>query len=323
MHKYFIFFILRMMFFLTPLLLKGQAVPADEENIPYLVTFGKGAIADFGDNDHQQIFYVNIPFKFQQPFFIRVFDPDTGGMLDEKIGNFNTTTTFSVYGGNGTFSEREKYQSPYSSGTLLSTQTFSFNAATDAKWVTFGPFNPRQGEVINELEGFIFKIVCNGLSGDDGNLYRYFISTEPGINRSVEGANAFTYQYTFRLPETPGEMVHIYPYVGQDVISIKQYNFDFDFDGEIQIVSVNKNGEPVAKSGNGTWQSSTHTITEDEQNTSLDIQLIKSNNSLSSNNNMVFYITNQYGRLLPFYTIPIGGIPRYKYRISVKRINRN
>jgi hypothetical protein len=34
---------------------------------------------------------------------------------------------------------------------------------------------------------------------------------------------------------------------------------------------------------------------------------------------MVFYITNQYGELMPFYTVPIGGVPKYKYKIGVKR----
>ena len=310
-------------FIYLPLELKSQAIPADEENVPYLVTFGKQAAKNYGDNDNQQVFFINIPMNYEKPFFVRVFDPDTGGSFDEQIGGFDTQTNFAVYGGRGTYTNRENFRPPVQSGTLLSSRNFTNNAANDGKWFSFGPFNPLQGELVNDLEGYIFKVVCTGLNGDDGNLYRYFISTEPAINRSVEGANAFTYQYTFRLPETPGEVIHIYPYVSKDVVSIKQYNYDFDNDGLIHIVSVSKNGEKMAASGNGEWESSTHIISKEEQNTSLDIRFIKSRNSINNNNNMVFYITNQYGAQLPFYTIPIGGVPRYKYKISVKRINRN
>ncbi|UZR93549.1 hypothetical protein [Chondrinema litorale] len=310
-------------FLLLPLWVKSQSIPADEENVPYLVTFGKQAESSYGDNDNQQVFFVNIPAEYQKPFFIRVFDPDTGGSIDEQIGEFDTQSNFSIYGGSGTFTNRDMYRAPQQSGTLLSSRTFANNPANDGQWFSFGPFNPLQGEMVNEMEGYIFKITCTGLQGNDGNLYRYFVSTDPNVNRSVEGANAFTYQYTFRLPETPGETVHIYPYVTKDVVSIKQYNYDFDSDGLIHIVSMSKNGEAMAESGNGEWQNSTHMITKEEQNTSLDIRFIKSKNSTNTNNNLVFYITNQYGVQLPFYTIPIGGIPRYKYKISVKRINRN
>jgi len=35
----------------------SQAVPAKEENIPYLVTFGKDAATSYGDDDFAQIFF--------------------------------------------------------------------------------------------------------------------------------------------------------------------------------------------------------------------------------------------------------------------------
>jgi hypothetical protein len=50
----------------------------------------------------------------------------------------------------------------------------------------------------------------------------------------------------------------------------------------------------------------------------LDIQLIKNKKANIKSNNVVIYLENQYGELLPFYSIPIGGIPKYKYNIGIK-----
>jgi hypothetical protein len=36
---------------------------------------------------------------------------------------------------------------------------------------------------------------------------------------------------------------------------------------------------------------------------------------------MVLYVTNQYGELLPFYASPIGGIPKFKYKIIINKTN--
>ena len=79
----------------------SQAVPGKDENIPFLVTFGKEGKTSWGDDDFNQIFFFSIPKDFTQQFFIRVFDPDCGGEHDEIQGEFNTRTMFSVYGGKG------------------------------------------------------------------------------------------------------------------------------------------------------------------------------------------------------------------------------
>ena len=84
-----------------------QSAPAEEENIPYLVTFGGQADKSWGDDDFCQIFFIQIPTTQTQPIYIRVFDPDTGGELDEGKGEFNTKVRFSVYGGAGCYSHKD------------------------------------------------------------------------------------------------------------------------------------------------------------------------------------------------------------------------
>ncbi len=89
------------LFILTVYNLYSQSAPAAEENIPYLVTFGANADKSWGDDDFCQIFFFRIPTIQTEPIYIRVFDPDTGGELDEEKGEFDTQVCFSVYGGEG------------------------------------------------------------------------------------------------------------------------------------------------------------------------------------------------------------------------------
>ena len=79
-----------------------------------------------------------------------------------------------------------------------------------------------------------------------------------------------------------------------------------------------KNGELMKVSNNNEWKSSEHKVVDAEKNTSWDIQMIKSKARPLKNNNVVIYLENQYGELMPFYSVPIGGIPKYKYSIGVK-----
>lgn len=298
----------------------SQSVPAKEENIPFLVTFGGQSETAWGDDDFCQVFFFIIPQTWKKPFFIRVFDPDINNTHDEINGIADTETRFTVLGGKGVFTDSDaSLPDPvgnYKSGIQLAEKTFNNSSKYDNKWYSFGPFNPVEGEFVPDFKGYIFKIVAEGVSGNDGNLYKYFISSFANENREVEGANAFTYEYSFRMWDEGGKVSHIYPFVNDRVISVKIHTFDFDNDGMIRIISLAKKSEKVNFSGDNTWSASIHQISEKEKNSSLDIQLVKFHSS--HNNNVVFYITNQYGELLPFYTSPIGGVPKYPYTIKHK-----
>lgn len=299
----------------------GQPVPAVDENIPYLQTFGKETSTEWGDDDFTQIIFFSVPKDFSKPIYIRVYDPDCGGAIDEIHGPWDTKTTFSVFGGKGACSEdarKVKLAGNYKSGNLLNAKVFNSDAKYDQQWVTFGPFNPSEGEFLPEYGGNVFKVMIEGTSGDDGNLYRLHLSTSATNNQAIEGANAFYFKYKFRLHDDQSEVSHIYPYIDDKVITLRQGNFDWDYDGTIRIISVAKNGEVMKTSLNNDWATSQHRVVEAEKNTSYDIQIIKNKSEKVKNNNVVVYLQNQYGTALPFYSIPIGGIPKYKYTISIK-----
>jgi hypothetical protein len=306
--------------------LSGQAVPGKDENIPFLVTFGKEGKTSWGDNDFYQIFFFSILKDFKQQFYIRVFDPDCGGENDEIQGVFNTKTLFSVYGGKGVDPEKNEESRGllkgvnFKSGNLLASKVFGNEAKYDNKYYTFGPFNPTEGDFNERWNSYIFKMVCEGVSGDDGNLYRYFLSRDPNNNVAIEGANAFTYEYTFRMWNDFKSVAHIYPLVDTGVIFIKQSNFDWDNDGKILVVSRYKQGIVVPISNEDDWASSKIPIEPAEVNSSLDFQFHKRQGALVKNNNVVVTLENQRGDALPFYSSPIGGVPVYQPKTSITKI---
>jgi hypothetical protein len=303
----------------------GQAVPGKDENIPFLVTFGKQGLTSWGDDDFNQIWFFTLPKDYKQQFYIRVFDPDCGGEHDEIQGDFNTRTLFSVYGGKGVDPEQNEESKGlenglnYKGGNLLASKIFGTEARYDNKYYTFGPFNPTAGD-FNAKWGNIFKIVCEGISGDDGNLYRYFLSRDPNNNLAIEGANAFTYEYTFRMWNDFKSVAHIYPYIDTGVIFIKQRNFDWDNDGKILVVSRYKQGISTDISNEDNWVEKNIPIEPAEVNSSLDFQFHKRQGELVKNNNVVVTLQNQRGDGLPFFSSPIGGVPVYQPKTNITRI---
>lgn len=298
---------------------RAQPMPSLDEKFPFLVTFSKSADKTWGDDDFVQTIFFVVPETNKNPVYIRVFDPDNGGLHDENRGGFNSKTKFSLYGGKGCHSGKDaKSMDPigdYKSGTLMATKTFGDDADTDNKWYTFGPLNPAEGELQPENGGYIFKLIIEGIDGDDGNLYKFFLSKANDNNIAVEGGNAFCYEYSFRLSDQVNFVSHIYPFLPLGLVSVKINVFDYDDEGIIRTVTIAKKGQISSSTAEGSWTATELKILEEELNTSMDIQFIKKKEV--KNNNIVVYITNQYNEVIRFYTLPIGGVPRYKYKIDV------
>lgn len=300
----------------------SQAAPAVDENIPSLITFGGDALTSWGDDDFIQIFFCVIPSSQTSPVYVRVYDPDTGGAHDEIKGVFNTVVNFSVYGGTGCWSDTAAQsihpKENFKSGYLLASKSFGADPKYDRQWYTFGPFNPSEGEYVEKFGGRVFKIIAQGISGDDGNIYKYFLSTSPVENIAVEGGNLFIYKYHFRLSDDQKQICQIYPYIDDKTISIEISNFDWDNDGIIRIFSIAKNGILCDVSGEDNWVVRKFPIVDEEKNSSLEIQFIKNQFVQVKNNNVVIAVRNQYGISLPFYVVPIGGVPIYSPKIRMK-----
>jgi hypothetical protein len=300
----------------------SQPAPAMDENIPYLVTFGANASTSWGDDDFCNVFFFIVPLSQTGPIYIRIYDPDTGGDLDELKGEPNTNISYSVYGGKGCWSDTAAQSiytaGKYKTGYLLASKSFGNENTYNKKWYSLGPFNPAEGEFIEKLGGRVFKIIAQGKSGDDGNMYKYFLSTGNLENIPVEGGNFFTYKYHFRLSDDQKHICQIYPFIDDKTISIEVQNFDWDDDGLIRVYSVAKNGVLCKVSGEDRWMVSKLAIVEEEKNSTIEIQFIKNKSVQVKNNNVVVAVRNQYGVSLPFFVIPIGGVPVYAPKIQMK-----
>ena len=310
----------------------SQAVPGKDENIPFLVTFGKDGQTSWGDNDFNQIWFFTINRDYTQQFYIRVFDPDTGGENDEMKTGANTRCLYSIYGGNGVDPDKNEASKglqknlDFKTGNLLASKIFGAERDYDNKYYTFGPFNPSEGDFNQKWNAYVFKIVCEGISGDDGNLYRYFLSRSPDSDVEIEGANAFTYEYTFRLWNNFKSVSHIYPYVDTGIVLIRHRNFDWDGDGRIIVASRYRQGKPQPISNEDDWIESRIFIEPMEVGSSLDFQFHKKQEEeggLVRNNNVVVTLENQRGDALKFYSSPIGGVPVYTPRIVALPAKKN
>lgn len=92
----------------VPAGMNAQEVPGPDENIPFLITFGKeGGVTSWGDDDFSQTFFFALPKDYKDPFYIRVYDPDTGGKTDELNNFWNTRMMYSIYGGKGCYTHEE------------------------------------------------------------------------------------------------------------------------------------------------------------------------------------------------------------------------
>ncbi len=297
----------------------AQEVPSPQENIPYLVTFGMNSDHSWGDDDFSQTVFFSIPKSQTAPVYLRIFDPETAGELDEVNQGWDTKIKYSVYGGKDAYSDKDaRNVNPignYKSGILMESRIFGSELTHDQKWVSMGPFNPTQGEFVPELDSYVIKVIIDGMKGNDGNIYKLFLSTKNGENVAVEGANAFAYEYSVRLQMVANSVAHIYPFADNLVTSFNIRCFDFDEDGQVKLYSSVKNGHLVKTGNNNDWSMSNHPIKEEEKNKCLDLQIVKKGDF---RNDIVFYITNEYDVPVPFYAAPLGGVPRYKYKIKVK-----
>lgn len=297
----------------------GQIVPSSYENIEFLMTFGKGADAKWGDDDHVQTHFFVIPKSETSPVYIRIFDPEIGGKYDTKNSSFNTQCSFSLYAGKGVHSLKASRQinpaSGYDKGKLVYSKTFGTSTETDNKWVSFGPINPSEGEYSKEFDGYIFKMICKGLNGDDGNAYKYALSYSKTENLFVENGNIFTYEMCFKLKKDLSSTAHVYPFIKDNIVSITQWNFDADADLKMRITSVARKLVPAAASLDGKWSSTKFIIKPKEINTSVDIQMVKQS---AAENDMVIYVLNQFNEAMPLFSVPIGGKPKYKHEVKIK-----
>jgi hypothetical protein len=101
--------------------------------------------------------------------------------------------------------------------------------AYDSNWALVFGFQAIDGELVGG--SWVYKLVIEGVGGDDGNLYNVALSTVANDNTPPSGSRIFAYSWTFPLPSAVGERPSLYPYVPAGTTTFEQYNWDLDYGG--------------------------------------------------------------------------------------------
>ncbi len=192
-----------------------------------LSLFGPGAPPPFGDPQHHQEMYIQVPSTGPDPVRIRIFDADTGGggggdLMDlSPDGAWNTQMIYTLYGGNdGT--------------TVLAQMTIGPDPAYHNSWLDFAVSRSQGRPAGNSV---VFRLTVQAGGGDDGNRYQVV----------TDDWNGRIYAYSWTLAVQPNAQVHLFPYVPAGVGSFSQENFDLDNDsGYVDGVYVTS---PLAQAG--------------------------------------------------------------------------
>ena len=252
-----------------------------ENGVTWLYCFGKDGDLWYGADPEPKSYYVVVP-KGSGSVTIRVLDADTTGAYDERDATWDTGTLFTVYGG-----EQQ-----------LVSETVSVDA-TDGTVLTLGPFEAGQGE--DRGDHHLFRVVVEGLEGDDNNLFAFEV--EP------DSAQMFSYNFSFRLAAHEGERMSFYPEIPAGMTVIQVGNHDIDPSGGKAsfIAPASTRGwfglrkqliYPVRNSASAQWAWTTLTLPEELTGTRWTYRIVKETQKEA---NASIEVKDANGQLLPTY----------------------
>ncbi len=276
-------------------------IPPEGDNKGYLYVFGEEGKRSYGAKKEPQVIFLRVPKTYNKDIEVSIYDPDVGGFLDEKSGKWNTKTRFSIFGGERAYSSiagmNEEDIIDFKEGVLLDVKDFGRHKRYDRKFYHFPPLNAREGEDMGDFR--YFKIVAEGLSGNDNNMFSLKIS--PDI------VETFSYALSLRLPERRGAKMELYPEIPKDAKSIIEYNYDLDSTGgSIEIVTTSM-AYDIEGSETGVWASTEIDILPGDAGKRWVYEITKDR---QPNANMAMCITSGSGVALPVFFAPGPAGPR-------------
>lgn len=274
-----------------------------QQNI-HLVTYGPAAPTFEGDDDFQQVVFLQIPESITDSLYLRIFDADCGGDVDLKFSEWDTQTRFALYGGSGAFSP-STLQSPFpkpedlAAGVLIKENAFSENALLNNEWHNFARFLPNSGEKIDGA--YFFKLVIRGVQGNDANAFDVRVSLSENQNRVPAGIQFFTYAPTIRLTKND-PFANVEFFIPENLTTILAYNFDLA-GAEVAFETALRSNLLVTSSGQGEWVKNKITLEKLETGRLCAVSFGQGG---ETPNDATFYVTDESGKALqidlPIYT---------------------
>ncbi|MBU0759622.1 MAG: PKD domain-containing protein [Candidatus Omnitrophica bacterium] len=276
-------------------------VPPKDSNISYLYVFGPDGKKGYGATKAPQVVFLRVPGSYTGTVEISVYDPDVGDYLDEKSGSWNTETRFSIFGGEKAYSSLKGVSdanvTDFRQGTLISEKIFGQDESYDRQFYHFSPIDASMGEKIGDYR--YFKIVAEGITGDDNNVFAFEVSPDQ--------AESFSQALNLRLSEKRGKKMLLYPDMPKDASKIVEYNFDLDPDGgDIELISSTK-AYRVKGSGTGVWANTKIDVDSGDAGKRWVYEITK---ATQPNANMAMYLTTSDGEAIPVFFNPGAGGPK-------------
>jgi PKD repeat protein len=294
-------------------------VPAEESKIRYFYVFGADGQKTYGAlKTAPQVIFFRVPESYQGNVELAIYDPDVGGSIDEKSNKWDTSTKFSILGGKKAYTSiaeideshiikdtLEEKPINYYEGELLDTKTFGSDKEYDKAYYHFSPIDAQKGEKVGNYR--YFKIVVEGLSGDDNNLFSLEILPE-----TVE---AFSYAPAIRLSETRGAKMAVYPDMPSDAKKIFEYNYDLDpTGGEIELISSSK-AFRINSSATGMWARTEIDVPSNETGKRWVYEITKDR---QKDANMALILLTEKGKAIPIFFTPGEKGPKRVFVVAEK-----
>jgi len=281
---------------LLVLLLLAASTLMAKENI-FLVNYGPEQSIREGDDDFQQIVFFRIDAAVSDSLYLRIFDMDCGGENDLAFGPWNTTMRFTLYGGAGACSSPSLHQATPTAadrdaGKVLATADCGENRLFDNSWHNFARFTAADGEEVGSWR--YFKLVVQGISGNDANAFDLRLSTSASMNKAPAGAELFSYAPTLRLRKDEN-VASITFTVPEAAKSITVHNFDLA-GAVVQLVTPFRSNLPLLSSGQGEWAKSVLPLEPLEAGRPCAIALGQGG---ESPNDVSLYISDDHDTILP------------------------
>jgi PKD repeat protein len=274
----------------------GAAAPLQAQEIPLSVTYGPAASTAEGDDDYRELIFFSVPADLQDRLYLRIFDPDTGGDHDLIYGEAeDTETRYALFGGNGALSAVAASVAPtpedLATGELIREVSIGSSAVLDSKWQTIASFTPDQGELVGDRRAF--RLLVEGLSGNDANLFSATLSLRDRRNLAPEGLEIFAFSPTVRVPDEDS-LTELRFVVPADADRIVAHNFDAA-NGEVSLTTALRS-VPLAASGQDEWRETEVPILKRERGQPAAIVFAGGE---EIPNDATFYVTDASGQPLP------------------------
>ena len=269
---------------------------AAKENI-LLVNYGPEQSIREGDDDFQQVLFFKVAKNFADSLYVRIFDIDCGGEGDLSFSAWNTTMRYTLYGGAGAFSSTtlknaKPEKTDLAAGQVLADATFGENKTVDNSWYNFAHIAPADGEKVGD--SYYFKLVVQGLSGNDANVFDVRLSSSATMNVPVADVFLFSYSPTLRLrkDENVASITFLVP---EKTKTITVHNFDLA-GAVVQLVTAFRSNLPVTSSGQGEWAKSVLSLEPLETGRECAIAMGQGG---EAPNDVSIYVTDDQERVLP------------------------